>query len=153
VLAAAASRGHGPTRLEEVSLIGADISELRIADYRFPMTIYEGTGMGMLPWWQRALVPFFKNGFSLAPQVVVKECVGCGICRDSCPVGAISVTEESPNHARMDEKKCIRCYCCHELCPEKAIRLQKGFFYRQIMNRYPPGSAAPAPATARSRRG
>lgn len=133
VLMAAASRGLAPNRLEEVSVIGADISELRIADYRFPMTIYEGIGMGRLPWWQRALVPFFKNGFSLTPQVVVKECVGCGICRDSCPVGAISVTKDSPKHARMDEKKCIRCYCCHELCPEKAIQLHKGFFYRQMM--------------------
>ena len=65
--AAAASRGHGPTRLEEVSLIGADIPELRIADYRFPMTIYEGTGMGMLPWWQRALVPFFQERLLFDP--------------------------------------------------------------------------------------
>ena len=133
VLVAAASRGQGPTHLEEVSVVGADISELRVADYKFPMTIYEGTGMGILPWWQRALVPFFKNGFSLTPQVVLKKCVGCAICRDSCPVGAITVIEEKPKHARMDEKKCIRCYCCHELCPEKAIRLQKGFFYRQMM--------------------
>ena len=133
VLMAAASRGLTPTRLEEVLIIGADISDLRVADYKFPMTIYEGLGMGKLHWWQRALAPFFKNGFSLAPQVIVKACVGCGICRDSCPVGAIAVTKGKSKHARMDEKKCIRCYCCHELCPEKAIRLQKGFFYRQMM--------------------
>ena len=133
VLAAAASRGLTPTRLEEVSIIGAEISELRLSDYKFPSTIYEGMGMGKLPWWQRALVPFFKNGFSLTPQVVAKACVGCGICRDSCPVGAITVGKNKPMRARMDEKKCIRCYCCHELCPEKAIQLKKGFFYRQIM--------------------
>ena len=133
VLIAAASRGITPTRLEEVSVIGADISKLRKDDYKFPVTIYEGLGMGKLPLWQRALVPFFKNGFSLTPQVVTKACIGCGICRDSCPVEAITVTEDKPKHARMDEKKCIRCYCCHELCPEKAIRLQKGFFYRRMM--------------------
>ena len=133
VLLAAAKRGLAPTRLEEVSVIGADISELRVANYKFPATIYEGAGMGKLPWWQRALVPLFKNGMSLTPQVVAKRCVGCAICRDSCPVGAITITTEKPKHARMDEKKCIRCYCCHELCPEKAVDLRKGFFYRQIM--------------------
>ncbi len=133
VLMAAASRGLAPTRLEEVSVIGADISELRIADYKFPMTIYEGIGMGKLPWWQKAAVPFFKNGFSLIPQVDGKKCIGCGICRDSCPVEAITVTEDRPKRAHMNQKKCIHCYCCHELCPEKAIQLQKGFLYRQMM--------------------
>ena len=33
LLAAAASRGLTPTRLEEVTIIGADISELRVSDY------------------------------------------------------------------------------------------------------------------------
>ncbi|MGD0661547.1 MAG: DUF362 domain-containing protein [Syntrophorhabdales bacterium] len=133
VLLAAAKRGLAPTRLEEVSIIGADISELKITDYKFPVTIYGGTGMGKLPWWQKALAPIFKSGMSLTPRVVAKKCVGCAICRDSCPVGAITITEEKPKHARIDEKKCIRCYCCHELCPEKAVELRKGFFYRQIM--------------------
>ena len=68
VLMAAASRGLAPTRLEEVSVIGGDMAELRVADYKFPVTIYEGIGMGKLPWWQKALVPFFKNGFSLTPN-------------------------------------------------------------------------------------
>jgi ferredoxin len=133
VLLAAAKRGLAPTRLEEVSVIGADISELKITDFKFPVTIYGGTGMGKLPLWQRALAPIFKSGMSLTPRVVAKKCVGCAICRDSCPVGAITITEEKPKHARIDEKKCIRCYCCHELCPEKAVELRKGFLYRQIM--------------------
>ena len=46
-------------------------------------------------------------------------CVGCGICQDVCPAGAISVDEI----ARVDPKRCIGCGLCIEQCPRGALAL------------------------------
>ncbi len=58
---------------------------------------------------------------ALPYPVANEKCVRCGVCRQSCPAGAITITDR----ARMDRAKCIRCYCCHELCPHKAIDLKR----------------------------
>lgn len=132
VLIAAEKRGLAPTRLEEVTVVGADLATLRIQDYRFPATIFEGTGLGKLTWWQRPLVPIFKQGMSLRPGIIEDKCIACGICRDSCPSEAIAILEKNRKYARIDDRRCIRCYCCHELCPQKAIELREGFLYKLI---------------------
>jgi ferredoxin len=53
------------------------------------------------------------------PWVKEEICVGCRVCVEECPVGAISMVE---NTARIDEQECIRCGRCHEVCPENAVR-------------------------------
>ena len=53
------------------------------------------------------------------PWVDKNECVGCGVCAEECPVGAISLVEEK---AEIDMEKCIRCGSCHEVCPENAVK-------------------------------
>lgn len=133
VLLAAEKRGLSPTRLEEVQLIGPKIPEIRISDYKFPSTIFEGMGLGPLPWWQKLLQPLFRNGMSRAPQILKDTCIGCGICCDSCPMQAITIIENKRKYASIEDKRCIRCYCCHELCPEKAVELQGSLLYRRMM--------------------
>ncbi len=131
LLIAAAKRGLAPTSIEEIQIIGADLSKIRIPDYKFPATV-EGHGMGKLSWWQRPLEPLMKSGLSQAPHVARKKCIACGICRDSCPIKAITMIENKRGYARIDDKQCIRCYCCHELCPKKAIELWGSFLYRVL---------------------
>ena len=46
-------------------------------------------------------------------------CVGCGICQDVCPSGAISVGEI----AGIDQKRCSGCVRCVEHCPRGALSL------------------------------
>ena len=133
VLTAAEKRGLAPTRLEEVQLVGAKIPEIRISDYKFPSTIFEGMGLGPLPWWQKLLQPLFRNGMSRAPQILKDKCIACGICHDSCPMQAIRMIENKCTYASIDDKQCIRCYCCHELCPEKAVELRGSLLYRRMM--------------------
>ena len=54
------------------------------------------------------------------PWVNEDSCVGCGICVDDCPVGAI--TQEESQKAVINDDVCIRCGKCHEVCPEEAVR-------------------------------
>jgi ferredoxin len=133
ILVAAEKRGLSPTRVEEVKIIGPAISELRIPNYKFPATLSEGVGFGDATWMQRLATRVFRNDMSLKPWVVKEKCIACGVCRDSCPVRAISVIQEKGEYAHIDYKHCIRCYCCHELCPEKAIELKGSFLYQKVM--------------------
>ena len=48
------------------------------------------------------------------------NCVGCGVCHDVCPTGAIAVHDI----ARVDQATCTGCGRCVAECPRAALRLQ-----------------------------
>ena len=130
VLVEAEKRGLYPTRLEQVQVIGVDKSDLRISGFKLPSTILDGTGFQSLPWWQRALMPLFKNGFTLKPLVIRDKCTACGVCRDSCPMETTTI--DDGNYAQINDQDCIRCYCCHEMCPDDAIELRSSLLHRIV---------------------
>ena len=45
-------------------------------------------------------------------------CLGCGLCADSCPRGAISLFW---GRAEIDHNRCNSCRLCCETCPQGAI--------------------------------
>ena len=49
-----------------------------------------------------------------------EECVGCGICRDVCPGGAILIK----TIAKIDNHKCTGCLACVRICPKGAIAIK-----------------------------
>ncbi len=128
LLIEAEKRDLHPNRLDEVELVGADKADLRIPDFALPSTFLSGTGISV--WWQKALASMFGSALSVTPRVKRETCVACGVCRDACPVHAITVIEGK--HARIDIRKCIRCYCCHEMCPNDAIELHTSWLYRIV---------------------
>jgi uncharacterized protein (DUF362 family)/Pyruvate/2-oxoacid:ferredoxin oxidoreductase delta subunit len=130
LLIAAENRRLAPAGLDEIEVIGAEISKIRASDYRLPATAVSASLGGHLNWWQKPLEPFFKSWLSQAPQVIRKKCIECGICRDSCPMNAITIIKSKRKYARIDDKQCIRCYCCHELCPEEAIALRQSLMHQ-----------------------
>ena len=57
----------------------------------------------------------------MVAKVKIEECVGCGICEDACPSGAIKVDEI----AVVDAQSCTDCGTCADECPNTAIFVDK----------------------------
>ena len=49
---------------------------------------------------------------------ITSDCIACGACTDSCPVGAIV---EGGAGFTIDENACIDCGACSGSCPMDAI--------------------------------
>ena len=60
-------------------------------------------------------------GSGLVAGVDAEKCTGCGLCREVCPQGAVSVEET----ARIDAGKCTGCGQCVTECPQDALSLRK----------------------------
>ena len=52
--------------------------------------------------------------------VICDDCVSCGACESTCPVGAIS---EGDGKYEINPDECIECGACADGCPSDAISL------------------------------
>ena len=51
-------------------------------------------------------------------RIISDECISCGSCEATCPVGAISLGDD---HYQVDADTCIDCGACEAGCPVGAI--------------------------------
>ncbi len=54
----------------------------------------------------------------MAYKINKDECVGCGACKDSCPVDCIS---QDGDKYKINPDECIDCGTCAANCPANAI--------------------------------
>ncbi len=81
----------------------------------------------------RAAIPIMKQRLVLEGITAIVEpdmCVGCGICAEACPFGAIDLIK---GKAVVNEALCKGCGLCNATCRSGAIQ-QKGFNDHQILS-------------------
>ena len=64
------------------------------------------------------LYPLYAHGRSTKPFVVTDHCIGCGLCQEICPCGAILISGGKPAWIK---SQCVRCLGCLHRCPAQAI--------------------------------
>ena len=54
-------------------------------------------------------------------QYVIDEeiCTGCGVCKKSCPQGAIEGERKGPHSVAQD--RCVKCGICYDVCKFDAV--------------------------------
>lgn len=123
-LSVAKARGLTSGKLEDLEVLGGRIEDFKVRDFKKPPTAAKPNIIMRMVW---GMTPILSKHLIMYP-ISTDRCVRCGVCRDNCPVQAITIK----NRAVMDYGRCIRCYCCHETCPNKAIELRKPLLGRII---------------------
>jgi uncharacterized protein (DUF362 family)/NAD-dependent dihydropyrimidine dehydrogenase PreA subunit len=130
VLMAAKRREASPYKIEDVNVIGEELSSIKITNYKFPSTV---KGFSKAVEKNPAVRNLLKSALTKFPVVAKERCIGCGMCATACPQKMITlIPYKKKKVAVINLKDCIRCYCCHELCPHKAIDMKSKFISKAL---------------------
>lgn len=129
VIMEAERRALTPNRPEDIEVVGANLADVIVSDFKRPQVSAGALGVDRFPWYLRIIEPFYKNALTVRPRVIWHRCIACGTCIDGCPMKAIDFVKEK---AFINDDECIRCYCCHEICPEEAIGLHSSWLCQLV---------------------
>lgn len=99
-------------------------------------TPQEGLGMGCRLaglFGQRLYFGWKTKRYTDKLKINPQKCIGCGLCKDLCPMGNISIK----NGFAVSGDQCTMCYRCISRCPKQAITLLgKRVIEQNDINRY-----------------
>ena len=110
----AISRNLCPDCVEKLEVIGGDY-EKYVCSFKRP----DSTAGGLVKQIPSVFGGRLRDALERKPTINKKLCIGCGICKNNCPVDAITIQNKK---AKIDKTKCIKCYCCQEFCPKIAVK-------------------------------
>lgn len=99
---------------QAIDSAGHAIEESRKGDF---------THRGRFPWFKSAVIyPWFVR-FAMSPKPfhALPDCVGCGICSRSCPLGNIAMDNRRPKWG----DNCALCLRCYHFCPHHSVAYGK----------------------------
>lgn len=109
-------REIGEGDISNIEVLGEAITGVKIRNFKLPKTAEQ---INLLP---DFLANIFTRTVDFRPVIDEKLCRKCGVCKNSCPVNAITINEEI---SRIDDRTCVRCFCCNEVCSYKAIFIKR----------------------------
>lgn len=97
------------------------IAELSAKKKFIPKPTAQGLKLAKQVWTMEKLRLMVNDGSQL--KIDTKRCVGCGICKQVCPVDNIVI---GSGIAVRRNAKCEYCLACAHHCPQKAIMIKRG---------------------------
>jgi uncharacterized protein (DUF362 family)/Pyruvate/2-oxoacid:ferredoxin oxidoreductase delta subunit len=123
---AAFKRKLGEDRLEDIEIIGAQLNDVRQADWKHAANLSK-----LIEWLPEPLYKMAAGWVTVNPSIDQSKCTQCQVCVNNCPVKTIHY-DRHHKKVHIDLKDCIHCFCCHELCEFKAIKLEKSWLTRML---------------------
>ncbi|MDD2308132.1 MAG: DUF362 domain-containing protein [Desulfuromonadaceae bacterium] len=120
----AVSMGLPGALFEDIQLCGTPVETIPEIRFRLP------TGVDVQFGLPHFLARTLKSHLTSYPAADPDICILCGVCRDACPPGAITIKNSALS---VDNARCIRCWCCRELCPYDAMKIKSGMILRVLM--------------------
>ncbi len=120
----AARMGIPGAIIDDILLSGIPFDTIPEVRFRLPEGLDVQFGL------PRFLTKALKSHLTSYPTADPETCVLCGVCRDACPPGAITIQNSALS---VDNARCIRCWCCRELCPHDAMLTTRGLLLRTLM--------------------
>ncbi|MBT1073268.1 DUF362 domain-containing protein [Pelotalea chapellei] len=115
--------GLAGARHEEVEVVGDGLDRFSKRPFKLPAGVDVQFGL------PNFLKSSLRHHLTARPVPDRQRCVLCGICRDACPPGIISIKNSVLS---IETGRCIRCWCCRELCPHDAMTVQRGLVLKLV---------------------